>query len=175
MNGFWYPWSKSGPTVYVAAWQHIWNIFHAMGAKDALFVWSPDGLIGAQPLRWQEGVVMWYPGSKYVNYIAMSTVAFASNVTFGESYFFERLDFLHRHFNKPMILPEMKVTATARYSWLKQLKKMLGRRNWIKALVWSETPSSAQAGGGFNTGNMDWSLTQDPKSRKLLKEAVNVH
>jgi mannan endo-1,4-beta-mannosidase len=172
MNGFWYPWSRSGPATYVAAWQHIWNIFHAIGAKNALFVWSPDGLIGQQPLHWQEGVVAWYPGTQYVNDIAMSTVAFASNVTYGEPYFFERLDFLHRHFNKPMILPEMKVTAAARYPWLRQLKTLLHHRSWIKALVWSETPSSAQKGGGFNTGNMDWSLIQDPEARKLLKAAV---
>jgi hypothetical protein len=172
MNGMWSPWYATGPTDFIAAWRHVWTIFHNLGASNVRFVWSPDGMIGQLPAHWKSIVTQWYPGSKYVSYVGMTTVAFALNVVYGQAYFFQRIDFLHATYHKPMILSEMKVTYGNRYSWLSQLHGSLRARPWIKALVWSESPSAAQKGGEINTGNMDWSLIQDPEARKLLKAAV---
>jgi hypothetical protein len=172
MNGLWYSWSKEGPAIYKEAWRHVWNVFQAVGATNARFVWSPDGLIGKPINEWEKSVVKWYPGRRYVQYIGMSTVEFQSSVQWGLPYYFERLDFLRETYKKPMILPEMKVVESDRYHWLKNLRLFLAERPWFKLLVWSETPSTAQKAGQFETGNMNWSLINDPLARALLLLAV---
>jgi Glycosyl hydrolase family 26 len=172
MNGTWYPWSKYGPAEYVAAWRHLWTIFHRVGASNARFVWSPDGLIGDEPLKWQEGVTRWYPGAKYVDDVGMSTVIFESNVHYGVGYLTERLDFLRYAFHKPIVLPEVKVAKAARYTWLRALGRALEMHPWVRMLIWSETPSAAEAKGQPGTGEMDWSLAADVKARTLLASAV---
>ena len=39
-------------------------------------------------------------------------------------------------------------------------------------LIWSETESTAQALGEFETGNMNWSLSKDPRARAMLRRAL---
>ena len=47
MNGTWYPWASPGgrhrPADYVAAWRHIRSLFDAEGARNARWIWSPNG------------------------------------------------------------------------------------------------------------------------------------
>jgi cellulose synthase (UDP-forming) len=172
MNGSWYSWSHDGPAAYVAAWRRIVTIFQHTGARNARFIWSPDGLIGQQAARWKQTVTQWYPGSRYVSYVGISMVAFQSDVGYGQSYFFGRLDFLHHTFKKPVTLPEMKVTQSQRYPWLKSLRGALAIRPWIGLLLWSETPSAAQKKNPQLTGQMNWSLLHDPHARRLLDVAV---
>jgi cellulose synthase (UDP-forming) len=172
MNGYWYSWSANGPGPFVAAWRHIFTVFQRAGAGNARFLWSPDGLIGEPQQRWREAVVRWYPGSRYVNEVGMSTIAFKNVLPYGQAYFFKRLDFLHQEFGKPMALPEMKVVQSARYSWLSSLRGALRARPWIGSVVWSETPSTAQETEPGRTGQMDWSLLSDRRARELLTAAV---
>ena len=79
MNGTWYPeWSRSAvsSSAYVAAWQHIWTIFHQAGATNAAFVWCPNvGEFGGQ--NWTD----WYPGSAYVDWIGMDAYPQPSDLT----------------------------------------------------------------------------------------------
>lgn len=65
-----YPWSVGGgtqntPEQLVAAWRHIYERFHADGATNVRFVWTPDGnnLVDRVPL-----VQAAYPGDAYVDY-----------------------------------------------------------------------------------------------------------
>jgi hypothetical protein len=117
--------------------------------------------------------VPWYPGRAYVSYIGMSMVAFASNIGYGERYFFQRLDYLRDRFGDAVVLPEMKVTQARRYGWLRTLRFALAHRPWIGMLVWSETPSDAQRADPEATGQMDWSLQGDSLARTLLTAAVS--
>ena len=45
MNGNWFPWSEgvngNNPGEYVAAWRHVHDIFAAVGATNATWVWCP--------------------------------------------------------------------------------------------------------------------------------------
>ncbi len=56
--------STSGPSGYVAAWQHIYNLFRQVGATNVAFVWCP-GLNG------KGDPASYYPGDNYVNWIAI--------------------------------------------------------------------------------------------------------
>jgi hypothetical protein len=171
MNGTWYPWSATGPAAYRAMWRHVVPLFKSI-APNARFIWSPDGLIGHEQRSWARAVVRWYPGKRFVDYVGMSTVGFKTSARYGLPYFFRRIDFLHRRYRKPVVLPEMKVYEAGRYVWLRELGRVLGDRPWVKMLVWSETKSTAQAGGQFGTGNMNWSLADDARARALLEHAT---
>jgi cellulose synthase (UDP-forming) len=172
MNGTWYPWSEQGPKAYVAMWRHVHRVLRSAGAWNARMLWSPDGLIGHPEAGWRRQVRRWWPGRSFVDYVGMSMVGFKSSARYGLPYFFDRLDFLRASFRRPAILPEMKVCAGDRYWWLRDLSPSLAARPWVKMLVWSETPSTAQAEGQFETGQMNWSLASDPRARRLLRRAV---
>ncbi len=170
MNGNWYSWSQEGPAVYVAVWRHVVSIFRRVGARNAQFVWSPDGLIGERQKPWARSVVRWYPGSAYVSDVGMTTYAFASDVRLGLAGWLQRIDWLHATYHEPMILPEMKVVAPSRYRWLRELRGALARRPWISMLIWSESPTDQSETPGY--GNLNWLLESDGEARLLLRRAV---
>ncbi len=92
MNGDWYPWggakngggtldgfgdpaAPDGPERFVAAYRHIYDIFAATGADNALFVWCPnapfeamDRLYGSGPGGWNRAEA-YYPGDEYVDWL----------------------------------------------------------------------------------------------------------
>lgn len=51
---------------YVAAYRHIWTIFHDVGARNVAFVWCPSDAHSAQH---QTDATYW-PGSAYVDWVA---------------------------------------------------------------------------------------------------------
>jgi hypothetical protein len=71
MNGSWFPWSEgvngNAPGEYVTAWRHVHDIFTAVGATNATWVWCPNvdiggGLAALRPL---------YPGNSYVDWTCL--------------------------------------------------------------------------------------------------------
>ncbi len=57
---------SSGGSGYVAAYRHIWTIFHSEGADNVAFVW---GLSDAQSAK-NRFDTTYYPGNSYVDWIA---------------------------------------------------------------------------------------------------------
>jgi hypothetical protein len=53
------------PAQYVAAWRHIWTIFHQQGVSNVSFVWCP-GIGGGL-----DTFASYYPGDQYVDWIAV--------------------------------------------------------------------------------------------------------
>ncbi len=51
------------PATFVAAWQHIWTVFHNVGATNVAFVWCP-ALSGRDPAPY-------YPGDGFVDWIGV--------------------------------------------------------------------------------------------------------
>ena len=76
MNGRWYPWGitrfDNSPGRYVRAWRHIWRIFQEEGATNVKWVWAPsrEGCKGCEPNYAYES---FYPGNRYVDYVALSS------------------------------------------------------------------------------------------------------
>jgi Glycosyl hydrolase family 26 len=54
---------SGGPAGYIAAWQHIWNIFQTVGAKNVAFVW-------AMASSGKSDFTDYYPGNQYVDWVA---------------------------------------------------------------------------------------------------------
>jgi hypothetical protein len=171
MNGNWYPWGQQ-PAEYIAAWRHLWHLFRTEGATNVRWVWAPDLLNGLPRPQWQQGVAAYWPGSRYVDVVGVTLVAYAFQGAQPLSYRFGSIDWLRQRYAKPVWLPEVKVDAAERYHWLSQLRGYLASRHWITGFVWSETPSVGQAEGN-PTGNMDWSLVGDATARRLFARAVN--
>jgi len=51
-----------GSTGYVQAWQHIWTIFHQVGATNVAFFWCPS-------IQGTNFAAPFYPGDQYVDWI----------------------------------------------------------------------------------------------------------
>ena len=69
MNGSWYPWGNgvngnTGPAQYVAAWQHVVDLFRAEGAGNVEFIWCGSTAAPTNP-------ALFYPGDNYVSWIAL--------------------------------------------------------------------------------------------------------
>jgi mannan endo-1,4-beta-mannosidase len=45
-NGNWYPWGTTGTTAadFVAAWQHVHDLFAAAGATNVIWIWDPNDI-----------------------------------------------------------------------------------------------------------------------------------
>jgi mannan endo-1,4-beta-mannosidase len=74
MNGWWYPWGRpwTQPSVFIAAWRHIHDIFAAEGAENVIWSWDPSH----QYAEFKAGKAAslaseWYPGDRYVDWVGL--------------------------------------------------------------------------------------------------------
>ena len=71
MNGNWYPWSESvngnQPGEYAEAWRHVHDIFSAVGATNATWVWCPF----VNPNGNLPPIADLYPGDEYVDWTGL--------------------------------------------------------------------------------------------------------
>jgi mannan endo-1,4-beta-mannosidase len=71
MNGNWFPWSEerngNSKGQYVEAWRHVHDRFTALGATNAIWIWSPNVITGRPSVR----LAPLYPGDDYVDFMGM--------------------------------------------------------------------------------------------------------
>lgn len=76
MTGNWESYSPGthGQTAaqFVAAWRHVWSVFHTVGTPGVQFVWNPNRLDGHQTVSLYQS--MW-PGAGYVNWVGLDGYA----------------------------------------------------------------------------------------------------
>jgi hypothetical protein len=81
MNGNWFPWSEyangNAPGQYVAAWRRVHDIFEAVGATNATWVWCPYADT-PRKLR-QYPLKRAYPGHGYVDWTCLDGYNWGSN------------------------------------------------------------------------------------------------
>jgi mannan endo-1,4-beta-mannosidase len=120
MNGNWYPWSagvpswNNTPARYIAVWQHVWNIFQAVGANDdVIWDWSParvDTLTGSSQFT---SLAADYPGDAYVDWVGATVYWRHSNVATDYTTSFGRtISQLRAITNKPMFFAEVGAIQT---------------------------------------------------------------
>jgi mannan endo-1,4-beta-mannosidase len=71
MNGDWYPWGfgQTSPAVYIAAWRHIWRVFHKAGA-NVTWCWNVNRYDADRTPR-VAPPGLWWPGHKYVTWVGI--------------------------------------------------------------------------------------------------------
>lgn len=71
MNGNWFPWSEerngNSKGQYVQAWRHVHDRFTALGATNAIWIWSPNVITARPSVR----LAPLYPGDDYVDWTGM--------------------------------------------------------------------------------------------------------
>jgi hypothetical protein len=75
MNTHWFPWASTpgtadGPADYVRAWRRLHDIFQREGARNVVWVWSPnvtDASAGGSAHHWRA----YYPGDSYVDWVGI--------------------------------------------------------------------------------------------------------
>ncbi len=73
MNGDWSSWGyrHTSPAVFVAAWQHIVNLFRVLGARNVTWLWTVNIINDARSGKVNDNLRQWWPGSSYVTWVGI--------------------------------------------------------------------------------------------------------
>ncbi len=136
MNGHWYPWgtangNKSGQ--YAAAWKHVVDLFRAAGATNALWVWSPNILRGAD----SKTVKQFWPGESYVDVVGLT--GYGVREKSPDTTYRNTLKLIYALTDKPIVLTEVGVQpGAAKKSWIKAFGSWLLANPQVAGFVWNE-------------------------------------
>ena len=112
MNGRWYPWggtvNGNTPGEFVQAWRHIHDIFDQEGATNVTWVWCINH--NSLPDTYANRYAAYYPGDKYVDWVAISGFNFGTTngstwLPF-EDWYSAPLAYL-KTLGKPVVIAEM--------------------------------------------------------------------
>jgi len=149
MNGNWFPWAEgvngNQPGEYVAAWRHVHDIFTAVGATNATWVWCPN----VDPSKKMQDLGSLYPGDQYVDWTSLDGYNWGTNPanpdrwrSFGELYdstYHEIVDTIAPA--KPMVIGEVGSTehGGSKAAWIEEMLRQLPTEYpKIRGLVWFE-------------------------------------
>ncbi len=176
MNGNWFPWSElangNAPGQYVAAWRHIHDIFAAVGATNATWVWCPyadtEKRLKKTPLK------PLYPGDSYVDWTCLDGYNWGRNPVNPKPWrsFGELFDPAYEEVTrkvaprKPLMLGEFATSPNGGHkaAWIRQLFERLPRRYpRVRALIY------------FNTVDrgVDWPLETSPPAAKAFSKGIS--
>jgi hypothetical protein len=80
MNADWYSWGyrHTSPSVFVAAWRHIHNLFAAEGAGNVRWLWTVN-VVGGPRVK---AIRAWWPGASYVTWAGIDGHYFQPGIRF---------------------------------------------------------------------------------------------
>jgi Glycosyl hydrolase family 26 len=81
MNASWYSWGyrHTSPTVFVAAWRHIYNLFAAEGVDNVTWLWTVN-VVGPGVTA----IKAWWPGAAYVTWVGIDGHYFEPSARFAQ-------------------------------------------------------------------------------------------
>jgi hypothetical protein len=179
MNSDWFPWAEgangNGPGHYILAWQRVRNIFKAVGANNATWVWCPYAHAKERSGSKQRhgSLAQYYPGDEYVDWTCLDGFNWAKNGVnsqpwrsfdeiFGRSY---RTITQRVAPTKPMLLAEMASGggSRAKAAWIKDMFVQLRTKyRRIRGLIWFE-----QIDRGIQ-----WPIESSPASTKAFRRGI---
>jgi hypothetical protein len=177
MNGWWYPWSvhlnsspalaKSKPATFVAAWQHIHDIFAKAGATNAKWVWTVRQNVRLAKHPDFPGIKSWWPGGKYVDWVGMDGYFRRPNEDFN-SVFGTQVTDIRAITKKPILIAETAVRmdhpgATKQIS---ELFAGVRKTPGLLGLVWFDLDA-------VKTG-IRWNIDQNASAIQAVREAIGV-
>jgi mannan endo-1,4-beta-mannosidase len=75
VNSYWYPWGinaagmHNSAHLYVRMWRHVWRIFHAVHARNVIWVWSPN--VQSRTHHGLPSLAKSYPGARFVDLVGI--------------------------------------------------------------------------------------------------------
>jgi len=174
MNGDWFPWSErtngNGPGQYVAAWRHVHDIFTAVGATNATWVWCPYVDPGAtlQPLS------QLYPGNAYVDWTCLDGYNWGPDAKRAEPWrsFATLFRSSYRQITetiaptKPMLIAETASSEKggSKAAWIEAMFAALPVQfPRVRGLIWFENVSEG----------MDWPIETSAASREAFAAGID--
>jgi mannan endo-1,4-beta-mannosidase len=160
MNGNWFPWSegvngnKSGE--FVTAWRHVHDIFTAVGATNATWVWCPN----VDPDKIWQNLSSLYPGDAYVDWTGLDGYNWGTNPARGMDRWRSFDDLYLTTYRqitetvapgKPMMISEVGSSeyGGSKAAWIEDmLAKIPASYPKVRGLLWFE----------HFEGGMDWPL-----------------
>jgi mannan endo-1,4-beta-mannosidase len=170
MNGYWYPWSRD-PRAYRWAWQRIVRLFAAAGARNVRFVWSVNANLYEPASVWRATMRRYWPGRRYVDLVGTTMIDFGGTKDYPVRSFVPRLRTLRRLYRKPIVLAETNTEAHGAVGWLRDLRMLLQRMPWIRAVYWSQLPSRGKVQQS-GTGVVDWDVQREPPAAAQLSAII---
>jgi Glycosyl hydrolase family 26 len=144
MNGWWYHWGLpwTQPSVFIAAWRHIHDIFAAEGATNVIWSWDPSH----QYAEFKAGKTAslaseWYPGDRYVDWVGLDGYLNPGQ-NFKEVFAHQLASIASVAGSKPVYLAETGVAANVPAGHnpyeIRQMDDLFAgiSRNHIKGLIW---------------------------------------
>jgi len=192
MNNNTYPWSagmyNNTPAKYVAAWQHIWNIFEKVGANNnAIWMWAPTRIDNLKPHATtgagvgQTDLAEDYPGDQYVDwlggsiYLRQAQTGPTYEATFGKT-----ITALKALSSKPIFVSE---TAAAqsdlstradmtdiKASWTTNALNAFQADPRIVGFIWFNNQGTQVVGGEQVTN--DWRFDSSPPALAAFKQGI---
>lgn len=134
MNGWWDSWGAptSTPTAYIAAWRHIYNVFHREHINNVIWSWDIDDCCASH---------QWWPGARYVNWVGVD--GYLRHARSFSVVFARRIKEVRAFTSKPILISE---TAVAPGSlWKSNVVGLFAgeRKDHLLGVVWFD--SNAQA------------------------------
>jgi len=173
MNGNWFPWSErvngNHQGDYVAAWRHVHDIFAAVGATNATWVWCPN----VDPDNVQQSLPSLYPGDAYVDWTGLDGYNWGTNPAKPDRWRSFR-DLYRSTYaqitetiapSKPMMVAEV---ASSEYggskaAWIKDmLTRIPAEFPKIRALLWFDKFDSS----------MDWPVETSSSATTAVAESI---
>jgi mannan endo-1,4-beta-mannosidase len=167
MNGNWFPWAEgvngNNPGEYVAAWRHVHDIFTAVGAANATWVWCPN----VDPKGEFTDVASFYPGDAYVDWTSLDGYNWGGRRWTGFSDLFGPT--YHRIVDqvapsKPMIIGEVGSSENggSKSAWISEmLQKLPTEFQRIRGVLWFDK---------FEEG--DWPLETSSSARSAFATGI---
>jgi hypothetical protein len=173
MNGNWFPWSEgvngNQPGEYVAAWRHVHDIFAAVGATNATWVWCPN----VDPGHKMQDLAQVYPGDQYVDWTSLDGYNWGTNParpdrwrSFDQLYdstYHEIVDTIAPA--KPMVIGEVGSTeyGGSKAQWIEEmLAELPTEYPQIRGLLWFEK---------FDDG-MDWPIETSSSATSAFASGI---
>lgn len=178
-----YPWAVgvNGNTAsdYIAAWQHVHDLFVRSGARNVNWVWNPNLLTStvspAEYARLFDGV---YPGDQYVDWGSVDVFNTGSTFTWTGPYWWSQpvwrsfdqilaapYQALRSTTSKPLLLAEVGSAETggSKAAWLRDALSpaTVSRYPNVRAMVWFDTRKEE-----------NWSLSSSPEALASWVEAA---
>jgi mannan endo-1,4-beta-mannosidase len=162
MNGPWYPWGYGhlAPSVFVAAWRHIVDVFRRQGADNVTWLWTvswDDHLNVAPPAAW-------WPGASYVTWVGLDGYYYHAGDQFA-AIFGPATNQIRQLTLDPLLIAETAVApGPAQAAGIRNLFAGIGARGDL-GLIWFDAD---QHGGPYK---LDWRLEGDPAALAAFRQA----
>ena len=125
---------SAGPSGYVAAWKHIYTLFHQAGATNVALVWCPGG-------GNVEGMGPYFPGADYVDWIGIDDYLRQEKNVPSFIDLFKPWYSAYVKYNKPLIVVETGALPNDQAAYLDGIGKSVPTQfPALKAILYFDAP-----------------------------------